>query len=389
MNAAPPKISVVVPVFNAEKYLRESLDSVLGQSLREIEVICVNDGSTDSSGEILRETASRDARVRVISQPKRGVGAARNAGMLAAKGEFLAFVDSDDLLPDANTYETLFSCAREHCVKICGGSVEILHDNGRCRRPPETDELVFGADALLNFSDFQEDYGFYRYIFERELLLEKKIFFPTYVRYQDPPFLARALDAAGTFFALRRASYVYRFGQREIDWNFRRVCDELRGVRDNLKFSREHGYAKLHYRQISRFFAHFRPHILPLVRAVIRAGGTLDVPVGNDGDLSGKSNIPAPVVALDAAAPELLDVLREINALIDLRLAREFKNDVPDYSVATDIFGTADSIPAYLLCRAKDWRRRFLRLKIRRERIALKFGKFEAEIPLFERRRDE
>ncbi len=91
-----PKVSVIIPVYNVEKYLRECLDSVLGQTLRDIEVICVDDGSTDSSLDILREYRAADNRVSIYTQKNRGAGAARNTGMQYATGEYLFFMDSDD-----------------------------------------------------------------------------------------------------------------------------------------------------------------------------------------------------------------------------------------------------------------------------------------------------
>ena len=92
-----PKVSVIMTVCNVEEYLRQSVDSVLGQTLRDIEVVCVDDGSTDGSAAILGEYASRDTRVKVLRQENRGAGAARNAGLDVASGEWLAFLDSDDV----------------------------------------------------------------------------------------------------------------------------------------------------------------------------------------------------------------------------------------------------------------------------------------------------
>lgn len=91
-----PRVSVIIPVYNAEKYLKECLDSVRGQTLKDIEIICVDDGSADGSPAILADTAREDGRVRVITQPNAGAGAARNAGIAAASGEYLAFIDADD-----------------------------------------------------------------------------------------------------------------------------------------------------------------------------------------------------------------------------------------------------------------------------------------------------
>ena len=91
-----PKISVIMPVYNGEKYLNQCLDSVIGQSLQDIEIICVNDGSTDSSPDILRSYAAKDPRVKVFDQPNLNAGAARNLGMKYATGEYYSFLDADD-----------------------------------------------------------------------------------------------------------------------------------------------------------------------------------------------------------------------------------------------------------------------------------------------------
>ena len=96
MSQDNPKVSVIIPVYNTEKYLRECLDSVVNQTLKDIEIICVDDGSTDSSPEILREYAAKDNRVKVYTQEKSNAGAARNNGLLHASGEYCIFLDADD-----------------------------------------------------------------------------------------------------------------------------------------------------------------------------------------------------------------------------------------------------------------------------------------------------
>lgn len=90
------KISVILPVYNVEEYLRKCLDSVVGQTLQEIEIICVDDGSTDNSPHILEEYAKKDARIQILHQKNAGAGAARNLGMKYATGKYLSFLDSDD-----------------------------------------------------------------------------------------------------------------------------------------------------------------------------------------------------------------------------------------------------------------------------------------------------
>ena len=91
-----PAVSVIIPVYNAAEFLKDGLNSLLKQTLREIEIICVDDGSTDGSLVILKEFEKADARIRVIHQENQGAGAARNNGMDVARGKYLAFLDADD-----------------------------------------------------------------------------------------------------------------------------------------------------------------------------------------------------------------------------------------------------------------------------------------------------
>ncbi len=93
-----PLVSVIVPVYNVEKYLKKCIDSILGQTYKELEIILINDGSTDSSDLICREYAKGDFRIRYLSQENRGLGRTRNRGIEEAKGEYLLFVDSDDYI---------------------------------------------------------------------------------------------------------------------------------------------------------------------------------------------------------------------------------------------------------------------------------------------------
>lgn len=101
MEKITPKVSIIVPVYNVENYLRKCLDSLINQTLKNIEIICINDGSTDNSLSILEEYASKDERIIVINQENAGVSSARNRGLEIATGEYIAFVDADDsVTPD-------------------------------------------------------------------------------------------------------------------------------------------------------------------------------------------------------------------------------------------------------------------------------------------------
>jgi glycosyltransferase involved in cell wall biosynthesis len=112
-----PKVSIVIPVYNVEQYLRECIDSVINQTLKDIEIICVNDGSKDNSLAILEEYAQKDSRVKVISKDNSGYGHTMNVGLDAATGEYIGIVESDDYVK-LDMYETLYNLAKEHDLDI-------------------------------------------------------------------------------------------------------------------------------------------------------------------------------------------------------------------------------------------------------------------------------
>ncbi len=129
--SAQPKVSVIVPVYNVEKYLPECLDSLINQTLRDIEIICVDDGSKDNSLQILNEYARKDNRIKVIHKENGGLSSARNAGIEIAIGKYLAFVDSDDFV-DTNTYERTYDEVEKNNADIlCFGWKNFPVGHGR------------------------------------------------------------------------------------------------------------------------------------------------------------------------------------------------------------------------------------------------------------------
>lgn len=116
-----PMVSIIVPAFNAEKYLRECLDSAVGQTCHDIEIIVVDDGSTDSTGRIIAEYAARDSRVKPLFQRQSGVSAARNAALRVAGGEWVSFLDSDDVLYPRSIEMLLNAALDSGCDLVYGG----------------------------------------------------------------------------------------------------------------------------------------------------------------------------------------------------------------------------------------------------------------------------
>lgn len=241
-------VSVIIPIYNADKWLRECLDSVCGQSLHEIEIICVNDGSPDHSLDILKEYAGRDERIVIIDKKNEGVGAARNDGIRTARGEYVAFMDPDDKYADSSVLELLYTAAKEHDVLVAGGYLGCMNEEGK--RIPK-DRSYFGIDfscaGLVRYEDFQCDLQFTAYVFCREFLIENNLFFPHYSRFQDPPFFTRTMTEAKVFFATDYMTYVYRVGTSKPRFKFEKAYDLMCGIADNLNLSREKGFARLHF----------------------------------------------------------------------------------------------------------------------------------------------
>ena len=132
--AAEPLVSVIIPVYNAAKYLRETLDCVCNQTLRDIEIICVDDGSTDDSPGILQEYAARDGRFRILQQKNQYAGVARNNGMAVARGKYLSFLDADDLFaPDM--LEKMSARAEETGADLVCCDADEFDDNDPTRTP--------------------------------------------------------------------------------------------------------------------------------------------------------------------------------------------------------------------------------------------------------------
>ncbi len=111
------KVSICVPVYNAEKYLSETLDSLVNQTLKDIEIICVNDGSTDSSLSILKKYAKKYKNIKIINQENQGLGGARNTGISNANGEYIGFIDADDIA-NIDMYEKLYNNAKKNNADI-------------------------------------------------------------------------------------------------------------------------------------------------------------------------------------------------------------------------------------------------------------------------------
>jgi len=246
-----PKVSVILPVYNSEAYLNKSITSALSQTLIELEVICINDGSLDSSGKILDSLRKTDDRIKILTQDNQGSGYARNNGMAIARGEYIAFLDADDWYPNQNTLETLYCLAKKHNVSICGGSLlKYRNDNFIDELGDNESGLKFEQDGIMNYVDYQEDYGYQRFIYNRAFIEENRICFQDYKRWQDPPFFVKAMCISGKFYAIKQATYCYRAGHQNYDLSERQIIDALTGIADNLIISKHYCLPRLHAKTV-------------------------------------------------------------------------------------------------------------------------------------------
>ena len=201
-----PKISVIIPVYNAEKYLRECLDSITNQTFKDIEIICVNDGSTDSSLQILNEYAQKDNRIIVISQDNQGLSAARNTGIANATGEYISFVDSDDYVSE-NLYENLVKYLPQEL--ICFESQLYPQD----LKNPINKNLVNKYNGLVNVDDkIIKNTNVYAWnkLFKTSIIKENNIQFPKGLTFEDFPFIWEYMLCIKKAYYLNKKLYFYR-----------------------------------------------------------------------------------------------------------------------------------------------------------------------------------
>lgn len=260
-SEANPKISVVVPVYNQERYIAQCLDTTLSQTMSDFEVICIDDGSTDGSGAVLDTYAAKDPRVKVVHRENKGVGPTRNEALHMAKGEFVAFMDPDDYYPDDRVFENLYNAATEHGALVCGGSLQVYDEENSRLVEKKLFPDRFDEEGFLDYRNFQFDYGYQRYIFNRRMLSDSGIGFPNYKRFQDPPFFVNAMVAAERFYRISAATYVYRWSRRFSNWDDERVLHLVSAIRDDLAVAADHKLYDLFERTLARVKVDFKKEI--------------------------------------------------------------------------------------------------------------------------------
>lgn len=215
-----PTITVIVPMYNAEAYISECIDSILHQTIRDFEILVIDDGSTDSSGHIVEKYASDNTQVRVIHQKNQGLVRSRKVGVENAQGKYIGFVDADDVI-EPLMYETMLTFVQDNDLDFV--SVGII-DNG-VERMDLLDEGVYPKDEKANWISriipctthhMQGVQGIipntYTKLYKREIFLEKCMDVPDEIRFrEDNCFVYTYLLSAERIGVLHRAFYHYRY----------------------------------------------------------------------------------------------------------------------------------------------------------------------------------
>ena len=189
MSKHYPDISVIIPVYNVEKYIARCLDSVINQNFLNIEINCINDGSTDRSLFILRDYAAKDSRIRILNQDNRGVSAARNAGLDAARGTWIAFVDGDDeVLPDIWT-TLLDSVDIEDAICFSAEEIRIENDKKSLITSGYFDVPFQGRRFLLDDDLFRLSMTVWDKLFRRSKVEDCMLRFPEGLHFEDNVFV--------------------------------------------------------------------------------------------------------------------------------------------------------------------------------------------------------
>lgn len=210
-----PLISVIIPVFNAKNYIRKCLDSVTGSTLKDMEIICVDDGSTDGSLAILKEYESKDTRIKVLTQAQQYAGTARNNGLDVARGEYVHFLDADDWI-DIYAYEMWYKIAKENHADVC----MCMHYNIDIQTGESVPvkDIAYSKyqDQYLYVSNYKKDAEFFIFgvqvpwnkIYLRKFLTDNAIRFPKLICAEDVPFYFEVMYKAETI-AIVRERWLY------------------------------------------------------------------------------------------------------------------------------------------------------------------------------------
>ena len=236
------KVSVIIPIYNVEKYLNRCLDSVTRQTLKDIEIICVNDGSTDGSMAVVKQYVAKDLRVSVINQENKGISAARNAGMRVASGKYVSFVDSDDWI-DLDFLEKLYNAAESCGADAACSEIKRPHASGAApyKLKFEKFQTLSNVAEKYKILDIPMRCYVWNKIYLRSELERQGLEFIEGMLFEDIPFTIRYIFNCKKVVTVPGVVYHYWVNPKSIcrDLKDKTQIDMLKAREDFIKFSRE------------------------------------------------------------------------------------------------------------------------------------------------------
>ena len=257
-----PKVSILVPIYNVERYLRQCLDSLTGQTLREIEIICVDDGSTDTGGQILAEYAAKDPRILVMAQQNAGQAAARNRALARAGAPYIMFCDADDWYEPDMCAKLLAALegAPEAAYAVCGIDVayechqHMARADARYYRVKYSGELQLTEKIILD-----TDVSPCNKIFRKELIDKYRLTFPEGLKYEDCYFfhIYAILSSRAVYMEDKLYHYLRRFGSTmsyTFEGNSDYIPDHLAIAERICQTMKSHGVLDTHLHYFGELF---------------------------------------------------------------------------------------------------------------------------------------
>lgn len=255
-------ISVIIPVYNEQRTLARCLDSIYAQSIKNIEILCCDDGSTDKTLDILQEYASQYDNIKIFQQENRGAGAARNMCLDCVSGEFVCFMDADDYYIDSNALQMLYEAAVERELNVACGLLQENDLSGKVEKMPQFRQFAEKVPRIVTFREYQNDSYFQCYIFRSDFIQKEGIRFPMFRRFQDPIFLAECLHAAKKYVIVPVEFYFHQRDDQKITYDRIRANDLAKGLRCQLQFAMEHDYGDLKNKMRNRINTYYREYLI-------------------------------------------------------------------------------------------------------------------------------
>ena len=217
-------VSVIIPIYKVEKYLRKCIDSVLNQTYQDFEIILVDDCSPDNCPEICDEYAKKDSRIMVIHKENGGLSSARNAGIKVARGEYLAFVDSDDTIKE-NFLKTLVEGLEDNSADLCASKLKKVFENSNQELEQVfTNSVEIVTDKKFDYALTEDKYaGFVTsMLFKREILINNNLLFDEQIFHgEDLPFTLEYLTHCDKVFFIDSGLYLYLIRENSITTSVR------------------------------------------------------------------------------------------------------------------------------------------------------------------------